>query len=225
MSRQKRDLHAADPYYALWGGWELKPLNRARKYRELIFRSDFSPAGLALDWLADGVSVESKDNCAVVALAPEDEASGKQWGLLWAKTAFPQPFAVEVTFTLDAKRPHDANLFWGQKEPSKENLGKEQECYMACYFGWGGKACGFERASDWHQVGITGLLHPRPGGKRAGTWIVYNKRQYMYLDGKLVVFSKMIENPPASGYFALGVYMSKVKYHSVAVFKLQPAKK
>jgi hypothetical protein len=224
MSRQKHDLNTVDPYYAQWGDWEMKPWNRARKNRKLIFKSNFSPTGIVNDWLADGVSVESKNNCAVVALAPEDEAFGREWGLLWAKTAFSQPLAVEVEFTLDAKGPHDANIFWGQKEPSKENLGKEQECYMAGYFGWGGKACGFERASDWHNTGITGVLNPRPGVKRAGTWIVYNKRQYMYLDGKMVMFSEMMENPPASGYLSLGVYMSKVKYHSVTVFKLRPAK-
>lgn len=225
MRRQKHGLNTAGLYYAQWGDWEMRPLNRAQKYRELIFKSNFSPAGIANDWLADGVSVESRNNCAVVALAPEDAASGKKWGVLWAKTVFPQPFAVEVEFTLDAKSPHDANLFWGQKEPSKENLGKEQECYMACYFGWGGKACGFEQTSEWHNAGITGLLNPRPGVKRAGAWIVYNKRQYMYLDGKMVMFSEMTDNPPASGYFALGVYMSKVKYHSAAVFKLRPAEK
>lgn len=214
-----------DPYYANWGGWEQRPLEKARKQAELIYRSDFSPAGLNRWWLPDGVIAESKDNSVVITLAPEAAAAGKNWGILWSKIPVFPPFAAEVEFTLDPACPHDANLFWGQDVLSKENLGKEQECYLAGYFGWGGKSCGIERASDWQTFGITAAFEPKPGVKRTGVWIVDGKLQCMYLDRTLVLYARMTENPPLSGYFGLGVYMSKVTYHSVKVFKLNPAKK
>lgn len=214
-----------DPYYANWGGWELKPLEKARKQAELIYRSDFSPAGLNRWWLPDGVIAESKDNSVVIALAPEAAAAGKKWGVLWLKAPVFAPFALEVEFTLDPACPHDANFFWGQNVLSKENLGKEQECYLAGYFGWGGKSCGIERASDWQTFGITGALDPKPGVKRTGVWLVDGKLQCMYLDGILVLYARTTENPPITGYFGLGIFMSKVQYHSVKVFKLNPLKK
>lgn len=214
-----------DPYYASWGEWELRPLEKARKQAEMVYRSDFSPAGLNRWWLADGVIAELKDNGVVIMLAPEAVTAGKKWGILWSKVPVFAPFAVEVEFTLDPAAPHDANLFWGQNVLSKENLGREQECYLAGYFGWGGKSCGIERASDWQTFGITGALDPKPGVKRTGVWIVDGKLQCMYLDGTLVLYARTSENPPISGYFGLGIYMSKVTYHSVKVFRLNPAKK
>lgn len=212
-------------YYANWGGWELKPLLKAHQQAELISRSDFSPAGLGRWWLADGVIAEPKDNSVVVALAPEAAAAGKKWGVLWSKLPVFAPFAVEVEFTLDPASPHDANLFWGQNVLSKENLGKEQDCYLAGYFGWGGKACGLERAGDGQTFGITGAFAPQPGVKRTAIWIVDGKLQCMYLDGTLVLYAETRENPPISGYFGLGVFLSKVTYHSVKVFKFNPLKK
>jgi hypothetical protein len=215
----------SDPYYAEWGGWELRPLEKARKQAELIYKSDFSPAGLNRWWLADGVIAGSKDNGVVITLAPEAASAGKQWGVLWLKAPVFAPFAVEVEFTLDPACPHDAYIFWGQNGLSKENLGREQECYLAGYFGWGGKSCGIERASDWQTLGITGALDPKPGVKRTGVWIVDGKLQCLYLDGTLVLYARTTEKPPISGYFGLGVFMSKMQYHSVKVFKLNPYKK
>ena len=214
-----------NPYYANWGGWDQRPLEKARKQAEVIYKSDFSPAGLSRWWLPDGVVVESKDNSVVISLAPKAAAAGEKWGVLWLKAPVFAPFAAELEFTLDPAAPHDANFFWGQNVLSKENLGKEQECYLAGYFGWGGKSCGIERASDWQTFGITGTLDPKPGVKRTGVWIVDGKLQCMYLDGTLVLYARMTENPPISGYFGLGIYMSKVTYHSVKVFRLNQAKK
>ena len=215
----------ADPYNAGWGGWELKPLEKARKQAELVFKSDFSPPGLSRWWLAAGVIAESRENNVVIRLAPEAAAAGRQWGILWLKVPVVAPFAGEVEFTLDPASPHDANLFWGQSLPSSDNLGKEQECYLAGYFGWGGKSCGIERASDWQTFGITGASDPKPGVKRTGVWLVDGKLQCMYLDGGLVLYARMTENPPLSAYFGLGIFMSKVTYHSVKVFRLNPLKK
>jgi len=212
-------------YYANWSGWELKPLQKARKQAELIYRSDFSPAGLGRWWLADGVILDAKDNSVVISLAPEAAAAGEKWGVLWSKLPVFAPFAVEVEFTLDPACPHDANFLWGQDVLSKKNLGREQECYLAEYFCLGGKACGIERASDWQTFGITGALDPKPGVKRTAVWIVDGKLQCMYLDGTLVLYTMTREDPPVSGYFGLGVFMSKVAYHSVKVFKLNPLKK
>lgn len=217
MPKRKQALE--DAYYSQWGGWEMKPLCRARKAGQLVFKSDFSPSGLARDWIADGVKADSHRNCALVSLAPELKAAGAEWGLLWSKTKIAQPFMVEVEFSLLAACPHDANLFWGQEKPSRAHLGKKQECYMACYFGWGGNSSGFERASDWSNAGITGLLRPKPDIKRSGAWIVHNRRQWMYLDEKMLMSADMSERPPATGYFALGVYLSTVRYHSVRVFR------
>ena len=214
----------ADPYYAEWGGWELKPLEKARKQAELIYKSDFSPAGLARWWLPDGVTVQAREQGVAVALAPEAESAGMKWGVLWFKTPVFAPFAAEVEFTLDPTCPHDANLFWGQNVLSKEKLGREQECYLAGFFGWGGKSCGLERASDWQTFGITGAVDPKPGVKRTAVWIVEGRLQCMYLDGTLVLYARLPERPPASGYFGLGVYMSRVIYHSVKVFRLNPRK-
>ena len=213
-----------DPYFSIWGRWELKPLEKARKQAELLYRSDFSPAGLVRWWLPDGVTAVSRDSGVVIALAPEAAASGQKWGILWSKVPVFAPFAVEAEFTLDPACPHDANFFWGQPVMSRENLGKEQECYLAGFFGWGGQSCGIERASDWQTFGITGALDPKPGVKRTGIWIVDGRLQCMYLDGILVLYARMNEKPPMSGYFGLGVFMSKITFHSVKVFKLNPAK-
>jgi hypothetical protein len=209
-------------YYAGHGGWETQPLEKMRQQAELAVQSDFSPAGLSRYWQPDGVIAESKSNGVTIALTPEAAADGKKWGVLWLKTPVSAPFAAEVEFTLDPACPHDANLFWGQSAPSNANLGQAQKCYLAGYFGWGGKSCGIERASDWQSFGITGALDPKPGVKRTALWIVDGMTQCLYLDGVLAIYAKTPENPPASGYFGLGIYQSKVQYHSLKLFKLAP---
>ncbi|MFC1453783.1 hypothetical protein ACFLQL_01235 [Verrucomicrobiota bacterium] len=224
-SADKIIVTKTDPYYSDWGRWELKPLEKARKQAKALYRSDFSRPGLTRWWLADDVVAVSKDNGVVVSLSPKAAAAGRKWGILWYKVPVITPFAVQVEFTMDPACPHDANLFWGQNVLSKNNLGKEQECYLAGYFGWGGKSCGIERASDWQTFGITGALDSKPGVKRTGVWIVEGKLQCMYLDGTLVLYTRTVDNPPLSGYFGLGVFMSRVTYHSVKVFKLNPASK
>jgi hypothetical protein len=60
-----------DPYFSVHSGWESRPLDKLRKTGELVFQADFSPAGLARDWQADGVTAESKDGAVVIALSPE----------------------------------------------------------------------------------------------------------------------------------------------------------
>jgi hypothetical protein len=215
----------ADPYYSDWGGWEMKPLERARKQSRLLFKSDFSPAALSRWWLPDGVVAAPKNNGVVISLSPEAAAAGKQWGILWLKVPVLAPFAIEAEFTMDPACPHDANLFWGQNVLSKENLGREEECYLAGYFGWGGKSCGIERTSDWQTFGITGTQDPMAGVRRTGVWIVEGKLQCMYLDGTLVLYTRTAEDPPMTGYFGLGVFMSRVYFHSLKVFKLNPVRK
>ncbi len=212
-----------DSYYKTHGGWELRPLDAARKQGRLVFQSDFSQAGLAGDWKADGVAVELKDGGVVLSLSPERVAANKKYGVLWVAAPFAQPFMIEVEFTLDAASPHDANVFWGQKEPSTEALGKEQECYIVGYFGWGGRCSGLEGVMCG-AYGITGTADPKPGVKYRGVWIVRDKLQCLYLDDVLLVYSSTPTSPPASGCLGLSVYQSKVLFHSLKVYSL-PAKK
>jgi hypothetical protein len=209
-----------DPYYKPLWGWELRPLETARKQGKLIFQSDFSEAGLARDWKADGVTVELKDGTAILSLSPERIAANKKYGVLWAKTPFAQPLMIELEFTLDPATPHDANVFWGQKEPSSENLGKDQECYIMGYFGWGGRGCGFECAGKGGCYGITGTVEPKLGVRYTGVWIIQGQRQCLYLDGTLLVYSQTPTPPPASGHLGLSVYQSRVLFHSVKVYNL-----
>lgn len=222
--QEEKEAGPSDPYFQKWRGWELRPLNDARKLGKLIFQSEFSPDGIERDWKADGVAVEAKDGTAILSLSAERIAAKKSYGALWAKTPFAQPLMIEVEFTLDPAGPHDANVFWGQKNPIDDGLGKEQECYVMGWFGWGGRSCGFERASDWHVYGISGAADPKPGVKRTGVWIVKDKLQCLYLDDVLLVYSMTPSPPPESGHMALSVYQSKVLFHSVKVYSL-PAKK
>lgn len=217
--QETKDPRQTDPYYKTYGGWELRPLEIARKQGKLIFQSDFSAAGLARDWRADGVSVELKDGSAVLSVAPERVAAKKEYGALWARTPFTQPMMVEVEFTLAASTPHDANIYWGQKMPSIENLGKEQECYIVGYFGWGGRCSGFE-GCKCGGYGMAGVGDPKPNTKYHGNWIVKDKLQCLYLDGALVVRSNTPVPPPESGYLGLSVYQSKVTFHSLKVYAL-----
>lgn len=224
LSQEAKDPRQTDPYYKTYGGWDLRPLESARKQGKLIFQADFSSAGLARDWKADGVSVELKDGSAVLSVAPERVAAKKEYGALWAITPFAQPIMVEVEFTLAASTPHDANIYWGQKMPSIENLGKEQECYIVGYFGWGGRCSGFEgcKCGDY---GIAGVGDPKPNTKYHGNWIIKDKLQCLYLDGGLVVRSNTPVPPPESGYLGLSVYQSKVTFHSLKVYSLGARKK
>ena len=139
FAQEAKDLRQSDPYYKAHGGWEIRPLQSARKQGKLVFQSDFSAAGLKRDWKADGVSVELKSGSAILSVSPERLTAKQVYGVLWAKAAFAQPMMIEVEFSLDRSTPHDANVFWGQKTPSSEHLGKEQECYIMGYFGWGGR--------------------------------------------------------------------------------------
>ena len=211
-----------DPYFEKWGGWELTHLAKARERKELIFQSDFSTSGLEQDWKADGIIATPSAGAVVLSLSPEKAAG---WGALWVKTPFSQPLMIEVEFTLDKDAPHDANLIWGQQTASKENLGKAQECYFASCFGFGGKTCGFERASDWYVYGVTGAADPKPGVKRTVIWIIDDKAQYLYLDEKLLIYSHSPASPPKTGHFGLGIYQSKVTYHSARIYRLLPKKK
>ena len=219
-----KEARQTDPYYKTYGGWELRALENAQKQGKLIFQSDFSEAGLARDWKADGVAVELKDGTAVLSLSPERIAANKKFGVLWAKTPFAQPLMIEIVFTLDAATPHDANVFWGQKNPSSEDLGKEQECFIMGYFGWGGRCSGFEGAKCG-SYGITGAVEPRLGVKYTGVWIIKDQLQSLYLDGTLLVNSKTPAPPPESGYLGLSVYQSKVLFHSAKVYSLPTKKK
>jgi hypothetical protein len=214
-----KDARQSDPYYKTHAGWELRPLESARKEGNPVFQSDFSEAGLARDWTADGVTVVIKDGAAFLSLSPERIAAKKKYGVLWAKTPFAQPLMIEVEFTLDPATPHDANVFWGQKSPSSEALGKEQECFIMGYFGWGGRGCGFEGASCG-AYGITGAVEPRPGVKYTGVWIIKDKLQCLYLDGVLLVRSTTPSPPPESGHLGLSVYQSSVLFHSLKVHSL-----
>ena len=190
-----------------------------------MFRADFSAKGLERDWKADGVAVAPRDGAAVLSLSAKQAAAGKKWGALWTSAPFAPPLMIEVEFALDKESPHDANLMWGQKAASNKDLGKAQECYLAGYFGWGGKSCGIERASDWHVLGVTGACDPKPGTKRTGVWIIDGKTQCLYLDGVLVLYGKALGEPPASGHFGLSVYQSKVTYHSLKIHRLGPKKR
>jgi len=224
LPQEAKDPRQTDPYYKTYGGWELRPLESARKHGKLIFQSDFSASGLDRDWRADGVSVELKDGSAVLSVAPERVAAKKEYGALWAKTPFAQPMMVEIDFTLAASTPHDANIYWGQKMPSIENLGKEQECYVVGYFGWGGRCSGFE-GCKCGGYGIAGVGDPKPDTRYHGNWIIKDKLQCLYLDGGLVVSSNTPVPPPESGYLGLSVYQSKVTFHSLKVFSLGSKKK
>jgi len=218
-----KDAKLSDPYYKVHGGWDTRPLESARKQGRLIFQSDFSEAGLARDWKADGVTVELKNGAAVLSVAPERLAAGKVYGALWAKTPFAQPLMIEVEFTLDPSAPHDANVYWGQKQPSCADLGKEQECFIMGYFGWGGRCCGFEGAKCGNY-GISGAIEPKLNTRYTGVWIIKDKMQCLYLDGTLVVRSSTAAPPPADGYLALSVYQSKIVFHSLKVFSLSGKK-
>lgn len=219
-----KDARLTDPYYKTYGGWEIHPLESARKEGKLVLQSDFSEAGLLRDWTADGVTIVMKDGTAILSLSPASIAAKKKFGVLWAKTAFVQPLMIEVEFVLDPATPHDANVFWGQKEPSSEALGKEQECFIMGYFGWGGRGCGFEGAKCG-CYGITGAVEPKLGVRYTGVWIIKDKLQCLYLDGVLLVRSMTPSPPPESGHLGLSVYQSKVLFHSVKVYSLPPSKK
>lgn len=224
FAEEAKDARQADPYYKTYGGWELRPLESAQKQARLMFQSDFSAAGLERDWKADGVSVELKDGSAILSVAPERVAAKKEYGALWAKRPFAQPLMIEVEFALDASTPHDANIYWGQKTPSVENLGKEQECYIVGYFGWGGRCSGFE-GCKCGGYGIAGVSDPKPDTKYHGYWILKDKLQCLYLDGALVVRSNTPVPPPESGYLGLSVYQSKVTFYSLKVYGLASKKK
>jgi hypothetical protein len=224
VAQEIKDVRQSDPYYKVHGGWELRPLESARKRGKLIFQSDFSASGLERDWKADGVSVELKDGSASLSVSPERVAAKQVYGVLWAKTPFAQPMMIEVDFTLDGAMPHDANVFWGQKSPSSENLGKEQECYIMGYFGWGGRCAGFE-GCRCGGYGIAGVGDPKLNTRYRGTWIIKDKLQCLYLDGALVVCSNTPVTPPDSGYLGLSVYQSKIAFHSLKLYSLASKKK
>jgi hypothetical protein len=217
------EARQSDSYYKVHGGWELRPLESARKQGKLIFQSDFSKAGLERDWKADGVSVTLEDGSATLSLSPERVAARKEYGVLWAKTPFAQPLLIEVEFALDSRTPHDANVFWGQKTPSSENLGKPQECYIMGYFGWGGRCAGFE-GCQCGDYGIGSVGDPKPGSTYRGIWIIRDKLQCLYLDGSLVVRSSTPTPPPERGYLGLSVYQSKVTFRSLKVYSLASKK-
>ena len=224
FAQEVKDARQSDPYYKVYGGWELRPLESARKQGNLIFQSEFSKAGLARDWKADGVSVALKDGSAILSLSPERVAARKEYGVLWAKAPFAQPLMIEVEFMLDAQAPHDANVFWGQRTPSSENLGKPQECYIMGYFGWGGRCAGFE-GCQCGGYGISGVGDPKLNVMYRGNWIIQDKLQWLYLDGSLVVHSSTPTPPPESGYLGLSVYQSKVRFRSLKVYSLASKKK
>jgi hypothetical protein len=213
------DTRRKDSYTADWIGWETRPLEQARQHRVLVYEADFSVKGLLKDWVTDGVVVEPADRSAVISLSPEAAASGSKFGVLWCKGPISPPFMIEIEFTLDPDNPHDANVLWGQKVLSLRNMGKEQECYVAGFFGWGGKSCGISRASDWYSYGITGALDPKPGKRQRGIWIINGRIQCMYLENTLVLYCRTLEDPPPLGYFGLEVYLSKVTYHSLKVYR------
>jgi hypothetical protein len=219
FAQEIKDVRQSDPYYKVYGGWELRPLQSARKQGKLIFQAEFSKAGLARDWKLDGVSVAIKDGSAVLSLSPERIAERKEYGVLWAKTPFSQPLMIEVEFTLDARSPHDANIFWGQKTPSSDNLGKPHECYIMGYFGWGGRCAGSE-GCQCGGYGISGVGDPKPGAKYVGNWIIRDKLQWLYLDGSLVVHSGTPTPPPKIGCLGLSVFQSKVAFRSLRVYNL-----
>jgi hypothetical protein len=216
---EAKDPKQSDPYYKVHGGWELRPLQSARKQGKLLFKSDFSAAGLKRDWRDDGAAVELNDGSAILSVSPERLAAKQVYGVLWAKTAFAQPLMIEVEFSLDGSAPHDANVFWGQKTPSSEHLGKEQECYIMGYFGWGGRCAGFE-GCKCGSYGIAGVGDPKLNTRYHGTWIIKDKLQCLYLDGALVVYSETPVPPPQSGYLGLSVYQSKISFHSLNVYGL-----
>jgi hypothetical protein len=224
FAQEAKDPRQSDPYYKIHGGWELRPLDSARKQGKLLFQADFSATGLKRDWTADGVSVELKDGAAILSVAPERLAAKQLYGVLWAKAAFAQPMMIEIEFSLDRSAPHDANVFWGQKTPSSEHLGKEQECYIMGYFGWGGRCAGFE-GCKCGGYGIAGVGDPKPNTTYHGTWIIKDKLQCLYLDGALVVYSSTPVPPPQSGYLGLSVYQSKISFHSLKVYGLASKKK
>jgi hypothetical protein len=219
FAQEVKDARQSDPYYKVYGGWELRPLQSAKKQGKLIFQSEFSKAGLAREWKLDGVAVEIKDGSALLSLSPERIAARKEYGVLWAKTPFVQPLMIEVEFMLDARAPHDANVFWGQDTPSSESLGKPQECYIMGYFGWGGRCAGFE-GCQCGGYGISGVGDPKSGTRYLGNWIIRDKLQWLYLDGSLVVHSSTPTPPPKSGYLGLSVYQSKVVFRSLRVYSL-----
>jgi hypothetical protein len=223
-AQEIKDARQSDPYYKVYGGWELRPLESARKQGKLIFRSDFSEAGLARDWKADGVSVALKEGSAILSLAPQRIAARKEYGVLWVNVPFAQPLMVEVEFMLDARTPHDANVFWGQKSPSSENLGKPQECYIMGYFGWGGRCAGME-GCQCGGYGISSVGDPKLGATYLGNWIIQDKLQWLYLDGSLVVHSSTPTPPPESGYLGVSVFQSKVTFRSLKVYGLASRKK
>jgi len=208
-----------DSYRAAYEGWELRPLERARREGRLIFQSNFSRAGLTRDWTPDGVAIGLANGSAVVSLPPGQTTANKKFGVLWSKAALTEPLMIEVEFTPDSASLHDANIFWGQKEPSADNLGKTQECFIASIFGWGGRSSGLEGAACG-PFGITAAIVPRPGKRYDSIWIIRGRTQCLYLDGTLLVYSQSPEHPPTSGLLGLSVFQSKVTFHSVRVYAL-----
>jgi hypothetical protein len=71
FAQESKDPRQSDPYYKAHGGWELRPLQSARKQGKLTFQSDFSATGLERDWKADDVSVELKDCSAIRSVSLE----------------------------------------------------------------------------------------------------------------------------------------------------------
>jgi len=216
---QTKPSKTVDPYHAAYDGWELRPLEKARREGRLVFQSDFSPAGLARDWTADGLTIGLTKGAAVLSLSPGRITADKKYGVLWSRVAFAEPQMIEVEFTLDPVSLHDANIFWGQKEPAADALGKDQECFITSCFGWGGRSSGLEGVRSG-PLGITATVAPRPGKRYAAVWIIRGRTQFLYLDGTLLVYSQSPEPPPASGLLGLSVFQSKVAFHSVRVYAL-----
>jgi hypothetical protein len=216
---QTKASKTVDPYHAAYDGWELRPLEKARREGKLVFQSDFSDAGLVRDWTVDGLTVGLTKGAAVLSLSPDRIGANRKYGVLWSRAAFAEPQMIEVEFTLDPASLHDANIFWGQKEPAADALGQDQECFITSCFGWGGLSSGLEGVRSG-PLGITATVAPRPGRRYAATWIIRGRIQCLYLDGTLLVYSQSPKPPPASGLLGLSVFQSKVAFHSVRVYSL-----
>jgi len=219
VAGQSTSPQQSDAYSKAYGGWERRPLEKARKSGKLVFQSDFSSAGLAHDWTADGAAVEPRNGGALIALSPARAAAGRKYGVLWSRIAFAQPLMIEAEFTFDPSTLHDANIFWGQKQPAADELGKDQDCFILSCFGWGGRGCGFESAKGG-AYGITAAVAPQAKKRYSGIWIIDGSVQCLYLDGVLLVYTQSPSSPPASGLLGLSVFQSSVEFHSIKVYAL-----
>ena len=56
-------------------------------------------------------------------------------------------------------------------------------------------------------------------------WVIDKGYQCLYLDGQLAVYSKVRDPAPATGHFGLEIFMSKVSFHSVKIYRLGQKKK